>query len=221
MKYTVSFLLLLPSCGPNCPTWRAQAVSRVPTTPPIVVKGAGAEWERLIVEVCEPIVAGEFDRGLVVANKALKMAKENAGPRHPDVALTLHQFAYLYRRQGQYATAELYYKRSIEMYRSMQHSGHDFLAMTLDNLALFYQEQGRYTEAESQFNRSLALKEKAAATKEIDLRMAHHDVASTLEYMAVLYRKMDRGKEAELLKQRAVRIRATQRQRKAASQGAG
>ena len=67
------------------------------TTPPVFAEGAGIEWDILNQEVVKLYRAGKYDRAVVVAKKALEVAKENAGPDHPDVADALKNLAALYR----------------------------------------------------------------------------------------------------------------------------
>ena len=89
------------------------------TTPPVFAEGAGIEWGILTDEVMELYRAGKYDRGVVVAKKAVEVAEGNAGPNHPSVATSLNNLAALYETQGHYAQAEPLYKRSlaIEMRR--------------------------------------------------------------------------------------------------------
>ena len=59
------------------------------------------------------IVSGKYDRGVVVAKKALEVAEQNVGPDHPSVAASLNNLAELYRTQGHYAQTEPLYKRAM------------------------------------------------------------------------------------------------------------
>ena len=67
------------------------------TTPPAWAEGAGIEWDVLNDEVRELLRTGQYDRGVVVAKKALEVAEENVGPDHPDVATSLNNLAVLCR----------------------------------------------------------------------------------------------------------------------------
>jgi len=83
------------------------------TTPPVCAQGAGIEWDILNQEVTELYRGGEYDRGVVVAKKALEVAENNVGPNHPSVATSLNNLAELYRNQGQYAQAEPLIQRAL------------------------------------------------------------------------------------------------------------
>ncbi len=75
--------------------------------------GAGDEWDALNNEAMELHRTGKYDRGVVVAKKALEVAEKNTSPTHPDVATGLNNLAEFYRAQGHYAQAEPLYKRAL------------------------------------------------------------------------------------------------------------
>ena len=52
------------------------------STPAVWAEGAGIEWDVLNDEVMELIRTGKYDRGVVVAKKALEVAEQNIGPNH-------------------------------------------------------------------------------------------------------------------------------------------
>jgi len=82
MRYAATVVLAFASLG----------------TAPLVVhaQGAGIEWVILNREVEELYLAGEYDRAVVVAHKALQVAERNVGPDHPEVATSLENLVDLY-----------------------------------------------------------------------------------------------------------------------------
>lgn len=60
--------------------------------------GAGTEWKTLNDEASRLYRLGDYDRAIVVARKALEIATQNAGPDHPDTALSLNNLAEFYRQ---------------------------------------------------------------------------------------------------------------------------
>ncbi len=82
-------------------------------TPPVFAQGSGSEWDILMQEAMELHDTGEYDRGVVIARKALEVAEKNDGPDDPNVALSLNFLALLYAKQGQYAQAEPLFKRAL------------------------------------------------------------------------------------------------------------
>ena len=75
-------------------------------TPPVWAEGAGIEWDVLNDEVKELYRKGKYDRGVVVAKKALEVAEQNVGPDHPSVATSLNNLALLYRAMNRDDEAE-------------------------------------------------------------------------------------------------------------------
>ena len=173
-------------------------------TPAVTEQNAGIEWEILIEEVKRLYRAGEYDRGVIVAKKALAVAEKNAGPNHLDVGLSLNELGVLYKTQGKYAFAEPLYKRSLAIVEKALGPDHPDVASSLNNLAGLYKSQGKYALAEPLIKRALAIDEKA-------LGPDHLDVAMSLENLADLYRATQRVAEAEKLEQRLARIRAIER----------
>ena len=103
--------------------------------PSVCAQGAGIEWEILNQEVMGLIRGGEYDRGVVVAKKALEVAEKNVGPNHSDVATSLNSLALLYNTQGHYAQAEPLYKRSLAIREKALGPDHPKVATSLNNLA--------------------------------------------------------------------------------------
>ena len=107
------------------------------TTPAAFAEGAGVEWDILNQEVLELLRTGKYDRGVVVAKKALEVAETNVGPNHPDVGTSLNNLALLYKTQGHYAQAEPLYKRSLAIHEKALGPDHPSVATSLNNLATY------------------------------------------------------------------------------------
>ena len=120
---------------------------------------------------------------------ALEEAK-NFGPDDQRLALSYNNLAELYRVQGNYAQAELLYKRSLAIREKILGLRHPDVAQSLNSLAELYGTQGNHAEAEPLHKRSLAILEKALGPE-------HPNVALSLENYALLLREMDRDAEAE------------------------
>ena len=81
-------------------------------TSPAWAEGAGIEWEVLNDEVMELLRTGKYDRGVVVAKKALEVAEQNVGLDHSSVATSLNNLAGLYRATNRDDEAELLEQRA-------------------------------------------------------------------------------------------------------------
>ena len=130
------------------------------TAAPAYAQGAGIEWETLNQEATDLYRAGQYDRAVVVAKKALEVAEKDVGPNHPDVAQSLNNLAALYRAQGQYAQAEPLYRRSLAIWERALGPDHPDVATSLENLAALYRATQRIAEAEK-------LEERAARIRAI------------------------------------------------------
>ncbi len=124
-------------------------------------KSAGIEWEILVKEAEELYKAGNYSRGIIVAQKALELAEKNVGHNHPDVARSLNVLAILYQTIGEYTKAELLFKRSLAIFEKALGPNHLHVATSLNNLASLYYNQKENAKAEPLFKRSLAILEKA------------------------------------------------------------
>jgi tetratricopeptide (TPR) repeat protein len=111
-------------------------------------QGAGNEWDALNQEVLELYRAGQYDRALVVAKKALDIAEKSTYPNHPSVATSLNNLAELYRAQGQYAQAEPLYKRALAIREKALGPDHPDVATVLENMVALYRATERDKEAE-------------------------------------------------------------------------
>ena len=116
--------------------------------PAAFAQGAGIEWDTLNKEVMRLYQAGDYKRATAIAEKALKVAEENVGPDHPDVATTLNNLAGLYTAQGEYAKAEPLFKRSLAILEKALGPDHPSVATSLNNIAALYRATNRPELAE-------------------------------------------------------------------------
>jgi tetratricopeptide (TPR) repeat protein len=86
------------------------------------------------------------------------------GERHPQVAGSLNNLAYLYQSQGRYDEAEPLYRQALELRRELLGERHPQVATSLNNLAGLYESQGRYDEAEPLYLEALAMLAQAVGT---------------------------------------------------------
>ena len=162
--------------------------------------GAGGEWQALSTEADTLYRGGDHERALEAGRKALEVAEKNAGPDHPDVAVSLNLLALLFQAQGRYAEAEPLFKRALAIEEKAFGPEHPDLATCLASLASLYDAMGRYADAEPLGERALAIQEKALGPE-------HPDLAACLNDLASLYDAMGRYSEAEPLCKRALAIR--------------
>jgi tetratricopeptide (TPR) repeat protein len=77
-----------------------------------------SEWDSLQRHAQNLYRAGDYDRALQIAQRALEMAEEDAGSEDPAVASSLGTLEMIYVAQGQYALAEPLCKRSLAIWET-------------------------------------------------------------------------------------------------------
>ena len=112
----------------------------------------------------------------------------------------MNELAWIYKIQGRYAEAELFYKRALDIREAKLGKDHPDTAYSLNDLALLYSEQGRYAEAEPFYKRSLEIHEKV-------LGKDHSHTAAPLNNLALLYVAQGRYAEAEPLYKQTLEIK--------------
>jgi len=132
--------------------------------------------------------------------QALEIHKQQPGPEHPEVAITLSNLASLYWDQTRYDLAEPLLLRSLSILEQALGPNHSDVATSLNVLALLYKAQNRYAQAEPIFLRALSIRERVLGPE-------HPVVASTLNDLAMLYYNEDKYAQAEPLFIRALAIR--------------
>ena len=110
-------------------------------------RSAEIGWEALNQEAVDLYRAGDYDRALEVAKRALEVAGKALGPDHPDVAANRNNLAALYYAQGDYAQAEPLFKRSLAIWEKALGPDHPNVANALENIASLYRATQRGKEA--------------------------------------------------------------------------
>lgn len=73
------------------------------------------QWKALNEDAMTLYRQGQYVQAVVVAKQALEAAQASVGPDHPDTAVILNSMAVLGSAQGDYASAEPLYTRSLEI----------------------------------------------------------------------------------------------------------
>ncbi|MDV2502366.1 MAG: MFS transporter [bacterium] len=160
-------------------------------------------WWRLSGKAYRLMQQGKYEKGVPVAEEALRIGEEVFGPDDYKMAISLNNLGEFYRYRGRYAEAEPLHKRALAIREKVKGEEHPKVAQSLNNLAMTYLEQGRYAEA-------VPLQERAVAILEKALGRNHPLVAKSLKNYAALLRKTNRAAEAAKMEARAKRIRTGQ-----------
>lgn len=142
---------------------------------------------------------GLYQEALALLMRSLAIREQHT-PVHLDVALSLNNIAALQVAYGDFANAEVFYKRSLDIAEKAVGRDHAQTGNILGNLGEFYRMQGRSAEAEPLLKRGLAIDQKAYGP-------SHPRVATALNNMALLVHGEGRTAEAELMFKRSLAIR--------------
>ncbi len=131
-----------------------------------------------------------------VAKEAMKIAEEDFGSEHPNVAISLNNLALICQSQGKYAEAESLFKSALAI---IEKTLSPDVAALLSNLAYFYQSQRKYAKAEPLLRRELAIVVKTYG-------LYHPNVIIPLKNLAFGYAAQDNYTKAEKLYKRVLTI---------------
>lgn len=150
-------------------------------------------------------LAREHPRVAAYVNASLAGASEPAlsslRGEHPDVAIQLNRFAYLFRSARRFQEAEIVLKGALEITEAALGREHFDIAIALNGFARLYLEAGRVDEVEPLLLEAIAISERHVGR-------VHPTVAIWLYNLARLYRATDRSAEAAAVLEEVVAISA-------------
>jgi tetratricopeptide (TPR) repeat protein len=184
----------------------------------LVFSAPGWSQERELAEAIQQShdmrAQGKLEEAVPFAEKALSMGKGIFGAKDPNVAILLDNLAVLYHAQGKYFSAELLYKRALDVIEAAEFNyqralavrekalgpNHQEVANSLSKLAQLYHGLRRTSAAEFHFKRALKTYEPALGRK-------HPGIVRGLERYATFPAATGRSGEAEKYRSRAKEIR--------------
>ncbi len=124
-----------------------------------------------------------------LAATTLDPMREEYGPDHPDVAVTLHNLGVISSQLERFEEAERYLDEALALNGRLLGENHPMVLNTLSNLATLYEQTGRVEQAERLHWRTVEKRREA-------LGRDHFDVARALGKLALLYESQGRWQEA-------------------------
>src|ERR1700732_2373079 len=106
------------------------------------------QWETLNAQAMKAYQAGDYAKGVPLAEKALELARKAFGGQDLQTLESLNNLAGLYRAQRRTSEAEPLYLEALQTSREVLGPRHPRTLTSLNNVAEFYHDQGRYGEAE-------------------------------------------------------------------------
>ncbi len=154
-------------------------------------------WKELELEASKRYEQRDYDRALLAADEALRVARSSLGPKDPRVAETHELLADIYLAQANFGKAEESCLGALEI---RQQPGSDEAATekSLDQLAALYMLQSRYAQAEPLYERLLEI-------RQAHLGSNHPIVAETLVMLANAQIHQKRYPQAKPLQEVAIK----------------
>jgi len=155
---------------------------------------------------------GDAEREL---QDAVRVA-ERMGPRHPKLISTLAETARYYETRGNNAKAEIYLRRELSLWESVQGKENRDVVTCMQRLAGVELNEGHFHDAESTLRESLQTLERMLdrdrSHREVDLSKDRLAIADCLDQLVKVLQQdktnSNSEEEAKVLQQRSLRIRA-------------
>ncbi len=166
------------------------------------IVSAQYEHANLVELVGTYIGAGEYEKAIPIAEKALSVAKTQYGISHPAYATSLSDLGVINMNLGKFERAESLYHEAIKIRKKTLGENHSDYGASLNNLANLYKKQGFYKKAEPLFVASIHIKRKM-------LKEYHESFIRSVNNLADLYFKIGQNQKADSLLTEVVRITQT------------
>lgn len=133
------------------------ALEPIVALPPALRRRA-ATADSLAVLVKLAWTEGRYGEGTSLCGRCLELRREVLGPRHPDVALSLHDLGTFHAVRGHLAESEALLREALRLRMVIHGPRHHGVAETLRFLGEVLFEDGRYEEAQDFLVRALELR---------------------------------------------------------------
>ncbi len=148
-------------------------------------------WQELHNESYKLYKNGEYDKALLIAEKAVEHAKTEMGDSSTHYISSINRLGDIYHDMGRYDKAEPLYIEVIALKKKVMGENDVSYGNSLSLLGMLYDETGRYTKAESLYILALEVRRKGS---KLDRK-----ITVSLNNLGELYRKMGQYDKAEPL----------------------
>ena len=131
-------------------------------------------------------------------NKSFRIKKKIFGDRSNETAMSLKNIGLIYHYKGDFEKTEIYYKKSLEMLKSIEIKPSFERALVLDTYGTLMTDQGEYEKAEKITKEALKIAE--------TIRTDDPDVAQIKNNLATSYNYLGKLDEAESLYKESLRV---------------
>ncbi len=157
------------------------------------------KWKALNDSLLNYYVIGDYEKGIIVGEKAIAAAKREFGENHPNYAESLNNLAVLYNAAGSPDKAEPLLIEVINIQKKVLGESHPNYAKGLYNLAVLYEDMGQLEKAIPLYIQLKDIYRKVLGEDD-------PDYAEMLNNLAILYDDMGLYENAEPLYIQAIRI---------------
>ncbi|MDX2108038.1 MAG: tetratricopeptide repeat protein [Candidatus Melainabacteria bacterium] len=170
---------------------------------PLQAKIGASDTEKLSMETNFGVVLdtiGNYDEARPHLEKALALCEKVDGVASKNYATCLYNLKELFLHMDDYANAEIYMKKVLEIHKAQNGANDAEVGRDLNELALIYRQGGKISESEPTFKDAIAISEKGGDATAGDLSV-------DLNNLARLYRQQGRYADAEPLYKKSLSIK--------------
>jgi len=150
-------------------------------------------------QVTQLLNQGKYQEAILVAERAVEVAKRVRGQEHPETADALNNLGIIFKNTKDYAKAERLYQEALQIRQKVLGPKHPDTVNSLNISGLLYRTMRDYAKAEPLLQEAVARIRKGMFPPAL--------VFQSLNNLAQLYQAMDENAKAEPLLQEVLRIR--------------
>lgn len=128
-------------------------------------------------------VHGKAQEALASYHQSLATMEKTYGPKHLNVAKSLHNIGSLLHLKGELSKASDYYRRALSILEKVLGPHHPTIALSYNNLGVVYMDTGQYNKSLQHHQQALAIRDRA-------LRSQHPDVGESFSNLGDLFRTL-------------------------------
>ncbi len=136
-------------------------------------------WKELNSQVVSLYKAGEYEKALPLAEKAVEAIKKELGEENKDYLSALRNLASVYEKNMDYTKAAKSYIRLQELTKKMEGENSLAYAKVIFELGTLYFQADRFDKAEPLFKKALEIRKEKLGTEHADYAAALNSLAST------------------------------------------
>ena len=122
--------------------------------------------------------AGEYDKALELATKAMELATEKYGENHPSTATSYNNIGTAWDSKGEYDKAIEYYDKALKIKLATIGENHPSTATTYNNLGLAWSNMGEYDKAIEYYEKAFKIQLATIGDNHPDTAASYNNLGS-------------------------------------------